>query len=61
MNSLKKQQIQKNNNKMKNVCENCKYQNECAWNNWSLFDEENPFCPNREEGMKQFYKSIKDK
>lgn len=39
---------------MKNVCSKCLVQNDCAANDWQLYDDENPKCPNYEEGMKQY-------
>ena len=41
------------------VCESCRVEADCAWNDWCLFDSSNPDCPNYEEGMK-FLEECKD-
>ena len=46
--------------KKKNVCACCKVENECAANEWCLYDPYNKKCPNWNEGVKQHHKFMKE-
>lgn len=40
-------------------CAMCKTENECAYNDWMLYDPYNKKCPNWKEGVKQYKKFMK--
>ena len=49
------------NNFMKiNHCSKCLIENECGYNNWYLYNENDPCCPNWKEGHKQFRQFLKE-
>ena len=44
----------------KNPCAVCRWEAECAANDWCLFDEFNKKCPNRKEGLRQKKQFMKE-
>lgn len=48
------------NTKLINHCSHCLYESECAYNNWTLYGELDPCCPNMKKGREQYKQFLEE-